>query len=253
MLSNQDKKSMKDVDNKFGLVAEAGLPEARVIAACMADHIETKQALSFGCACVVPAADVLANTATLDSSLSDAQADISIAQGIVKKLSVDIAPMRDPDQLYRSIVYKPKKHAPVTSDTKRQMTEQRFCEVLCMQKGIVRIPLQTFNQLKKLTAMLPCEDGGAFEKPSMSDDLKHPLFLSQQEMPLSLRNGFAAFHLRRGESSARIQAGTYPRDLSRRCLWRASEACALLLPGLQWSCRHDTPAKREINEAVCCV
>jgi len=146
------------------------------------------------------------------------------AKGRSASSPVNIASMCDSDQLYRSLIYKPEKHAPVARDAKRQVTEQRFRQMLRVQKRIVRISSQAFDQLKKLAALLLRENRGAFEEPRMEDDFKHPLFLSRQEMTWRLRSGIAAAHLQCGGSFARIPGGIHPRGLSRRCLSRTSGA-----------------------------
>lgn len=168
-----------------------------------------------------------------------------------KRSTIGVASMRDLGQLYCPLVYKSEEHSPVACDAERKKADERRGKMLGVQQWVVGVSPQMLNKHSELALLRFWQPACASAELRMKYYLKHRANLAvPREISSRFRNARWERGLPRGGPCARIQAGTHPRDLSRQCLWRASEAFALLLRGLRWSCHYNTPARQKINEEL---
>ncbi|TSC64821.1 MAG: hypothetical protein G01um101491_155 [Parcubacteria group bacterium Gr01-1014_91] len=166
-----------------------------------------------------------------------------------RTLSIYVLAVSHADQLQRSFVYKAEQHSPIPRDAERQKADERFGQILSMQKRVVWIGAQPFYQFKKLAAMLTGEHRGAFDKSRMMYNVKHSRVLSRRGTLSRFQNeiGVGASHSPHEASPARIPDGIRPRGPSRQCLSRTSGASAPLFLVQSCSYAHSIPNRTHLS------
>lgn len=214
--------------NKPGLVAEAGLPGARVLprdswlqreavwpcANARRSGCQPAAALGMGCGGIVAWVNLRIRQIQLLA---------------VKCLTVDIASVCDLGQLYCSLVYKAEKSSPIAGNAEREKANKWRGEALCVEQGVIGIGAQILNKNRELALLRFRESARVFMKLRVEYYFKHFVcFGARREISSRLRSVWWGHGWRHAGPGARIQDDIRPPDLSQRCLSRMSGAYALL-------------------------